>query len=132
MIKTSPMKNIVQLSISVNTERLKELITKYPDYPIVVLAGEDANNGWYNWMYCSDVKFEIGEILECEQPWDNDMVACDREDFEEKLEEWLWDKMCDDNNDSEPSEEEFQIEFEKVKKEYDYYWKKVIEIRATN
>ena len=43
-------------SMAQNTDRLKQLIAEHPDYPIVVLAGEDANNGDYGWMYCTDRK----------------------------------------------------------------------------
>ena len=33
------------IKLSKSTEELKKLIAEHPDYPIVVLAGEEANNG---------------------------------------------------------------------------------------
>ena len=129
------MKNIFPLNLTTSSEELKCLITENPDLPIVVLAGEDANNGDYTWMYCSYISFGIEEILDCECPYYGEVVCTDRDDFEERLEEWLWDKMCyeDFNGDGvEPSEEEFQTQLKKEILKYEPYWKKVIAIFADN
>ena len=50
------------------TNELKELITKYPDYPIVVIvASEVIADDYYGWWYAPCLSFSIGEILDCEQ-----------------------------------------------------------------
>ena len=51
-------------SLTQKTDELKKLILENPDMPIVVLAGEDANDGYYGWMFCSSVSFHIEEILD--------------------------------------------------------------------
>lgn len=123
--------------ILADTTELKKMIAEHPDYPICVLAGEDANCGDYSWMYCSDIKFYVGEILDCEQPVNDEIIFSDRDDFEERLEEWLWDEMCDEMaedkfDDSEPSEADFKKRLADEKAKYEPYWKDCIVIRADN
>lgn len=129
------MKDIYPLDLTQSTEELKKLISENPDLPIVVLAGEEANTGDYFWMYCSWVSFSVTEILDCETPYNKEIVCTDRDDFKECLEEWLWDKMCyeDSNGDGvEPKEAEFQAKLKEEIAKYEPYWKKVIAIEATN
>lgn len=114
--------------ILADTTELKKLIAEHPDYPICVLAGEETNCGEYAWMYCSDIRFEVGEILDCEQPVNDQIVFNDREDFEERLEEWLWDEL--DQPDVE--EPEFQKQLAEEKAKYEPYWKDCIFIFADN
>ena len=122
------------LDLTTNTDELKKLIEKHPDYPIVVLAGEEANiGGDYYWMFCSDISFDVGEILDCETPYYGEAVCCDREHFEEEMSDWLYDKLLDDGEDAQHMPDE---EFDKLLKEeiekYEPYWKKVIVIWANN
>ena len=119
--------NIFPLNLTESTDKLKKLIAKYPDYPIVILAGDCANSGDYSWMYCCDITFDIAEILDCETPFGDDIVATERYDFNERLEEWLWDELGGDME-----ENEFQKVLKKEKEKYEPYWKKVIAIYATN
>ena len=121
------------LDLAQNTEKLKKLIEEHPDYPIVVLAGEDANSGDYYWMFCSDVSFNVGEILDCQAPYYDEAVCCDREYFEDKMSDWLFDKLLDDGIDAQhmPDEDFDKLLQEEIKK-YEPYWKKVIVIWATN
>jgi hypothetical protein len=117
------------------TNELKKLIAEHPDYPIVVLAGDESNWGDYSWMYCSNISFSLCEILECEAPFETEFVCTDREDFEERFEEWLWDEMCHDDvagDGVEPSEEEFQKRLKIELAKFEPYWTKVIAIYATN
>lgn len=114
-------------SLTQKSDELKKLILENPELPIVVLAGEEANNGYCGWMYCSDISFAIDEILDCDFYDYDDTVFTDRDRFEEKIEEDLYDKFS-----VSISEEEFN---EKVKHEidkYEPYWKKVIAIYANN
>lgn len=43
-------------------------------------------------MYCSDVRFTVDEILVCKVPY-MDNVETDRDNFNQKIEVWLWDDM---------------------------------------
>lgn len=113
-----------------DTAELKKLIAEHPDYPICVLASEDANTGDYGWTVCSKIIFSVGEILDCEQPVDDCRMFDDRDDFEEKLEEWLWDEFSSDY--SEYTEEEFQKALKEEKSKYEPYWKDCIFIYADN
>lgn len=123
------MKNMnnIKPSIIKQTDELKNLIDKYPDYPICVLAGEDANCGGYYWMYCSNIKFEIGEILDCEDWLDfEDEIITDRGRLEEVVEDRLYGDYYDKPDDVyDKAIKEKMIELEP-------YWRKVIFIYATN
>lgn len=50
-----------------SADELKQLIVENPDLPILVFAGDNANNGDYLYMSCSHVSVEKGEFLDCEQ-----------------------------------------------------------------
>ena len=125
------------LNLTKATDELKKLIDEHPDYPIVVLAGEEASGGGYYWTFCSDISFDIGEVLDCEVPYGgiygDDSVCCDRDYFEEQMQDWLFDKLQDDGVDVQHMPD---AEFDKLLKEemekYEPYWKKVIEIWVTN
>lgn len=108
------------LDIVHDCSELRKFITENPELPIVVLAGDEANSGDYQYAYCSHVECKIGEILDCELPFDDDriLIFCDRDDFRETLGDFL----CD------LSDEEFERELEK----YEPYWKKVIEVWVNN
>lgn len=126
-------KKVFPLELTKSTEELKKLIAEHPDYPIVVLAGECANSGDFAWMYCASISFGIEEILDCETPYENEVVCTNRDEFTERLEEWLWDEMG--GNDIPPSsitEEEFQKAMKEEQERYAPYWKKVIAIYADN
>ena len=109
------------------TDELKELITKYPDYPIVVIVGSEvvADDG-YGWWYAPCISFGIGEILDCEQDIDEEKTYIDRDEFEEDL----MDKLCWDDEYDHLNDEEFDKIVKEELTKYEPYWKKVIQIRA--
>lgn len=109
-----------------NSKTLKELIAKYPDYDICVLAGECANGGDYSWMYCSSIKFEVGEILDCDYGDYDDCVFTDRI----SLEEYIEDDLFDDYQDK--PDEEYEAAIKAELKRLEPYWRKVITIFADN
>ena len=118
-----------------DTDELRKLILGNPDLPIVVFAGEEANTGDYSYMLCTSVRFGIGEILDAIPPYRKEHIETDRDDFEEQLEEWLWDEMCyeDSSGDGvEPSEEEFLKRASEEKAKYEPYWKKCIVLYVNN
>ena len=122
---------IFPLDLTESTDELKRLIKEHPNYPIVVLASEYANNGDYGWMYCSSISYGIEEILDCETPYDEGEIVCtDRNEFEERFADWLWYEMSDDNPNL--TDEEVKAALDKELTSYEPYWKKVIAIRADN
>ena len=110
------------------TDELKELIAKYPDYPIVVIVDSEVVADYdYGWWYAPEIRFGIGEILDCEQDVDDEKTYIDRDELEEDIEEML---SCD-NRYEKLSDEDFNKAVEKELNKYEPYWKKVIQIRAS-
>lgn len=116
------MKEIHSFNFAHNTEKLKKLIEEYPDYPIVVIAGDEANTGDYRYMYCERVQFEVEEILYAD--YCDEIIFSDRDDFEESVRENLSDLQC--------SDEEYEKAVKDTLAKYEPYWKKVIAIYADN
>lgn len=107
---------------------LRKLMSENPDLPIVVIAGEEANNGDYCWMYCSDVSFSIEYILDVKTPYDKEeSVFTDKVEFEEAVGDFLADAVPDGT-----SNEELDARIAAEVSKYAPYWKKVIAIYATN
>ncbi len=108
------------------TDELKELIAKYPDYPIVILVDSEVVADDYGWWYAPEIRFGIGEILDCEQDIDEEKTYVDRDEFKEDIEYHL---SCYDEYEN-LSDENFDYLVEKTYQEYEPYWKKVIQIYA--
>lgn len=120
------MMGIDHLKLTKNTDELKRLIAEHPDYPIVVLAGEEANVGDYSWMFCSDISFGIDEILDTDFYDHDDAVFTDRDRLEEYIEDMLYDEY------NEKPEEEYTAAIKAKMAELEPYWEKVIAIWASN
>ena len=121
---------IIPLDLTTKTDELKKLIAENPELPIVVLPGTEATDGEQS-MYCSDIRFYIDEILDCEVPY-MEYIETDRVNFEEQIEEWLWDEMGGNDRNSKLSETVFEETLKETKEKYEPYWKKVIVIHADN
>ena len=119
------MSKFTEYTLTEKTDELKRLILENPDLPIVVLAGEEAHSDFY-WTYCSDISFNIGEILDCDFYDYDDSVFTDKD----RLEEYIEDMLCDEYY--EKSEEEYEAAIKDKLAELEPYWKKVIAIYATN
>lgn len=123
---------IFPLNLAKSTGELKELIKKYPNYPIVVLAGENASCDFW-WTYCSSLTFEVTEILDCAVPYEDNNLVCDsRDEFSDNLADWLWDKLGGYENPTEIDQKDFEKRLAEEKQKYEPYWKKVIAIYADN
>lgn len=122
--------------ILADTTELRQMILDHPDYPIVVLVSDEANNGDYSWMYASNITFAVGEILDKQQPFNQELIYSDRDSFEEDFEEWLWEdlqmKMADRGKGTDLSEEMFQCILKRELEQYEPYWKDCIIIHADN
>lgn len=117
---------IFPLDLTKSTTELKELIEQYPDYPIVVLAAEDAVSDDYSYTYCSEITFDIGTILDYEAICNKERVYSDKEDLIEDMRIYLEDEYED------LSEEEFDKTVDNEVAKYDSYWKDVIVVCAGN
>ena len=109
------------------TDELKKLIAEHPDYPIVVLVNNDVClDDSYRWWYAPSIRFDLGEILDCEQTINDEKVYENRDDFEEDVRYML---ECDDAFE-EWTDEEYEKLVQDKLAEYDPYWKNVICIYA--
>lgn len=125
----------IPFDLTEKTDELKKLIAEHPDYPIVVLTNEESAYTEYAWTYCGNIWFRVAEILDCEPPYESETVCTDRNEFEERVEEWLWDEMTcfgADGKKIEPREEVFQQHFKDALATYEPYWKNVIAVFASN
>ena len=109
-----------------DSSRLRQLIIENPDLPIVVLADEDANIDYGGWMYCSDVYFDIGYILDIRTPYDGESLFIDEDDFEEAIHEYLYYEEMG------LTEEEHADKVKTELEKYKPYWRKIIAIYASN
>ena len=109
------------------TEELRKLITENPDLPIAVIVDPEVCGDDSMWWYAPDVRFDIGEILNCEQDVNDEKVFTDRIDFEETLA----DIMADDSHYAVLNDDDFQKAVDEKLEEYEPYWTKVIQIKAT-
>lgn len=113
-------------------KRILDMVKEHPDYPIAVLVGEEANAGDYYWMYATNVKVEVGEILDCVSEWVNDeIVTTDRDRFEEEVEDKVWDRLKEELG-RKPTDEEQDEAVKAVLKAHEPYWVKCITITADN
>lgn len=111
------------LSIIHDAKNVRDILRKNPNLPVVVLAGDEANCGDYNFMYCSRVECNIGEILDCETPFGEEgLIFCDHGEFEEALSDYL----------SDIPEPKFTEVFERELEKYEPYWTKAIIIWVDN
>lgn len=120
------MDKLFPLNLAKPTDELKELIKQYPDYPIVVLVGDEVAISDYAYTYCSDIGFKVGIILDCEAVCKDEKVYTDEDDFREDMEAYLAEEYDD------ISDEEFEKLLNKEVAKYDPYWKDVIFIWADN
>lgn len=109
-----------------SADELKRLITENPDLPILVFAGDNANNGDYAYMSCSYVSATKGEFLDCEQQIDECKCYTDRDDFEEDV----FDVLVNDEQCVDLSDEEFNSVVKQKIVEYDEFWKSCIILRV--
>ena len=105
-----------------SADELKQLIVENPDLPILVFAGDNANNGDYPYMSCSYVSAEKGEFLDCGQQIDECKCYTDRDDFADDVENVL----AGVERYRDLSDDEFNALVEQTVNEYDEFWKPCI------
>ena len=117
-----------KLNLVKDSTELRKTIAENPDLPIVVMVGSDAACSDYYYTYCSVVKVELGEVLDCYTPWSDEAVYNNRNDFEENLTDYLYENPKYKNI----SDKEFKKVLEGEKAKYESYWTKVIIVKADN
>lgn len=113
------------LGLAYDTSELRKMIVENPALPLVVFAGPNIYCDENMYWGCTDVKVEIGEVLDCDQQINEEKIYCDRTDFEDDLRISLEGEFDGDDKD-------FDAYAEKESKEYDPYWKKAIIVYADN
>ena len=113
-----------------SADELKQLIAENPDLPILVFAGDDANNGDYAYMSCSYVSAEKGEFLDCdcEQQIDERKCYTDREDLKEDI-AYIF---ANEEEFSDLLDDEFDYAVAQEVASYDEFWKPCIILRVDN
>lgn len=104
---------------------LRKLILENPGLPLLIFAGQDCNIGEYGYMSCGVVSASVGEFLDCQQTVNDGRCYSDRDDFQEDLENNLY-------QDFSGSDREFKEYVEKILREYDPYWKPAIIVYVDN
>lgn len=120
------MNKFQEYHLAQKSDELKKLILENPDLPLVVLCGDEANTGYYGWMFCSSIRFGIEEILDCDYLDYNECVFTERE----YLAEVVADRLIGEYEDR--PEEEFDAAVDEKLAELEPYWTKVIAIYADN
>ena len=104
---------------------LKKMIIENPELPILVFAGDEANQGDYPCEYCANVHAEIGKCLDIENNnIDNNHIFTDRDELREAVEKKY--------SDFKPSEMSWEKFIEKKIAEYDPYWQPCIIVIVDN
>lgn len=119
-----------QTGIVMNNAEIRKLILENPDLPLVFKANEDANNGEYPYMFCTYVYAQIGEVLDCEQEINAEIIYTDKEDFNNDIYDYVADKAND--YDQILPDKWFDTEANRIASEYEPYWKKCILITVGN
>ena len=114
--------------IITDNSELRKLISDNPDLPIVFLANEDANNGEYSTMFCTFVSARIGEVLDCQQEIDDEVIYTDREAFEDKI----FEDIETITGYYDRPEKWYEAETKRIASEYEPYWKPCILITVGN
>lgn len=106
-------------------EQLRKLLLEYPELPLIVFAEEDANNGDYPWISCTDISAEVGEFLDCQQEYKDCYCFIDRDEFRDEIAETVY-------LNQEITDEQLERETERIFAEYKPYWKPCIILTVGN
>ena len=116
-----PLKNILKKG-----DDFRKTLMEHPDLPIVFLAGEDANIGEASLMFCDTVYVHVGEILDCQQEINDEIIYTSRDSFEEDISDNVFNEYPD------KSDEWLEEETARIIAEYDPYWKDCIIVTVDN
>ena len=120
------------------TDKLRELILKHPDWPIMVMAGENANSGDYNTMCCTEVSAHEGEVLATYDHLGNDeYIYTDRDDYRNDVGEYYlyynWkEETGRSDNPNECSDDEYEKILDELCSRVDDKWRDCIIVEVDN
>ena len=106
--------------MAAETAELRQLIMEHPDWPIMVVVGEEANTGDYSHGYANSITITAEEVLD--YSWNDTKVYTDRDELEEDVIDQL---LSEDL-----SEEEIEKKKEEELERLEPYWRNVITIWA--
>lgn len=107
-----------------DSKELKELIMQRPELPLIVLCNSEVvADDSYCWWYANDVRCNVGIYLDKEPEW-TDKFYTDEDEFNEDLEEYIWDTYKADG----VSDEQLECLVNEKIKEYEPHWKEAIEV----
>lgn len=109
-------------------KELKKLIAENPDLPLMFLADDTGNDGTYSYMSCSEIRAHKGQILDCKEAADFDVVFDDKVYFEDELRE----NLCSVEEYINLSDEKFDELVEEEIAKYDDKWKDCIIVYVGN
>lgn len=113
------------------TDELRQLIIDHPDLPLLVFAGEDANDGGdFSYMSCSHVHAYVGEYLDCAQTVNDCRCYTDRDDFEEDLSEILYNQHEEMWGNA--TNDEWDALLQEELSQYEAFWKPCIILCVNN
>lgn len=100
-----------KLNYSLNdTTKLKEMILKRPDLPLLVFVGEEAYTGEYGYSQANANRVEIEKLALFGEVW------LDKEDYREKL----FDQLCEDDGYRHMTDEAFDDMVDNLVKETEF------------
>ena len=120
------------------TDKLRELILKHPDWPIMVMAGESANSGDYNTMCCTEVSAHEGEVLATyDHLGRDDRIYTDLGDYREDVSEYYlldnWNEETGRSDEpSDVSDDEYEKILDDVCAKVDDKWRDCIIVEVDN
>lgn len=128
----------IRTAILNKTDKLRELILKHPDWPIMVMAGEDANCGDYSLVCCSIVSAYAGEVLATyDHLGRHDHIYTDRDDYREDVSEYYlldnWNEETGRSDEpSDVSDDEYDKILDDVCAKVDDKWRNCIIVEVDN
>jgi len=104
-------------------EQVRKLLAEHPELPILFRVCTEELCGEWRYEFMSSAYAEIGEVLDCYQDVDEELIFIDREEFEDRIRDSLPYGLTDD-----------EVEAETAAKlaEYEPYWKKCILVTVGN
>ena len=116
-------------SLLTATDELRQLVIDNPGVPLLVFAGTDCNSGDYCYMSCSSCSAALGEFLDCMQEVNDERVYTDRDEFQEALDDYLYDH---ESHDWDGTDNEWDDYTQRRFEEYAPYWKPCIILYVDN
>ncbi len=104
-------------------DNLRKVLQENPDLPVICLTYLDQFTGEYDSEFATCVHAEIGEVLNCNQEFNELRIFTDRDDFEDAVYDSFPDAGFNEN---------IEKEVKDILSQYEPYWTKCIIITVGN